>query len=402
MNYQTEVLNKLLDKYEKRTEGSNRRVLIIPDKKEISVPDTESEDYYEFRSSMISLKEKGYIDFDWIRKDYIINSIWLQLDKAEEIYSLLNRESRTSKVSSVVAMIDAIIPQITTKWIYNYLSDSKNDLIKGNKLTGIWKKEPQFLKDFLNALKGIDKLENKTVSMRSFSVKIYDNSKTFEKTIKNSIIPIIKKYEPDLQYAEELSDREVLAQVGIIMMSEIFEFCGKVKINYHNGIVDYSPITKGACISGDSIWEITGISIFETDKIIFIENKTNYTEYCLNNKSDNELVVYHGGFYSPQRAEFFRKLCGKTEIPVFFWGDIDYGGFKMFMRLKNNIVKHLLPMNMDTDCYNRYKNNGLPRDDNYIKVLRTLTDDPDYALFGGVINAIIENKVTVEQESFLG
>ena len=237
--------------------------------------------------------------------------------------------------------------------------------------------------------------------MRAFSVKTYEDSKKFEREIKQHIVPVIKKFEPDLLDAEEISDRAVLAQVGIIMMPEVFEFCGNVKVHFTNGTVDFSPISKGACISSESISDILSIDISETDRIIFIENKTNYTEYCLNNKTERELVVYHGGFYSPQRGDFFRRLCAETDIPVYFWGDIDYGGFKMFVRLKNNIIHSLQPLNMDIHSYNRYKISGLKKNDDYITKLKALAENPDYMMFNDVIAAIADEKITVEQESFL-
>lgn len=199
----------------------------------------------------------------------------------------------------------------------------------------------------------------------------------------------------------DVSDREVLAQVGIIMMSEIFEFCGNVRINFVGGTVDFSPIKNGACVLDESVSDICSIDIFDTDKIIFIENKTNYTEYCLNRQTDRELVVYHGGFYSPKHGEFFRKLCDGKDIPTYLWSDIDYGGFRMFMRLKKNIVPSLEPLNMNIDSFERYKEKGLKRDDKYIMTLQKLTEDPDYSVFYEVISAIINSKVTVEQECFL-
>ena len=185
------------------------------------------------------------------------------------------------------------------------------------------------------------------------------------------------------------------------MMSEIFEFCGNVRINFVGGTVDFSPIKNGACVLDESVSDICSIDIFDTDKIIFIENKTNYTEYCLNRQTDRELVVYHGGFYSPKHGEFFRKLCDGKDIPTYLWSDIDYGGFRMFMRLKKNIVPSLEPLNMNIDSFERYKEKGLKRDDKYIMTLQKLTEDPDYSVFYEVISAIINSKVTVEQECFL-
>ena len=62
--------------------------------------------------------------------------------------------------------------------------------------------------------------------------------------------------------------------------------------------------------------------------------KTNYSEYCLNSKLSDELVIFHGGFYSPAHGVFFRFIADaaeKNDIPVFFWADIDYGGLTQLL-----------------------------------------------------------------------
>ena len=400
MDYKSDVLNKLLDKYENRVPGSNRRVRIICRNNEVRIPDIEDEDYRDFRDDMLYLKSKGFIDFDWVRKDYIIDSIWLNLSNADTVFHYLEREKRTSRVDDVAKLIDMAVSEVRTGWIYTFLKNSREYIQAVNRLSGIWSKNNELISAFLAALTDIDKLES-AVSMRAFSVKVYGDSKKFERDIKQYLIPVIKNNEPDLADVDEISDREALAQVGIIMMPEIFEFCGNVSICFAGGTVDFSPISKGTCISSETVSDIKYINVFETDRIIFIENKTNYSEYCLNNKTDRELVVYHGGFYSPQRGDFFRKLCSGNNIPAYFWGDIDYGGFKMFVRLKNNIINRLQPLNMDICCYNLYKSKGLKKNDDYIIKLLALTENPDYYIFRDVIGAIAAEKITVEQESFL-
>lgn len=402
MDYEVIVLNKLIDKFEVRTVGSNRRVLIKCDKGEINIPDIESNEYDIFKSDMLSLKSKNYIDFDWVQKDYLIEKIWLNIDNVSEAYRYLEREDKSSKINSVISLIDNAMTAAGPCWVHDYFERTRDNIIKCSKLTGIWNSEHKLLNDFLDALINISRLKEKAVSMRAFSVNIYGDSKYFEREIKQYIIPVIKNYEPDLADTDDISEREVLAQSGIVMMPEIFEFCGNVKILFDNGTVDFSPIKKGACISSECVSDICSIEMFDTDRILFIENKTNYSEYCLNNKCKSELIVYHGGFYSPQRGEFFKKLCSEINIPVYFWGDIDYGGFKMFVRLKKNIVPALQPFNMDIASYNLYKSNGLKRNDNYILKLNELTNEPDFAVFSDVISAIAHEKVTVEQESFIG
>lgn len=401
MDYEILVLDKLLDKYEKRVSTSNHRVLIDLKKKDVKVPDIESSEYIEFREAMIRLKNKNFIDADWIRKDYIIKSVWLNLNSVDNVYQYLERPSYNSKSAAIVSIIETSLQKISTEWIRILLGSERDVILSKGKITGIWGKERGVITDFLSALEGIDKLNGNAVSMRAFSIQTYGDSKKFEREVKQLVVPVIKRYEPNLIDTEEISDREALSQVGIIMMPEIFEFCGNVKIVLSNGEIDFSPMAKGSCISSECVSDICNIEIFNTDRIVFIENKTNYSEYCLNFRGEREFVVYHGGFYSPQRGEFFRKLCAKTNLPVYFWGDIDYGGFKMFMRLKNNIIKSLKPLNMDLVSYNRYKSNGLSKNDEYIVKLKTLKSDKDYYEFFDVINAIIAEKTTVEQEAFL-
>lgn len=401
MDYETLILDKLLDKYEGRVPTSNRKVRIVLDKNEVTVPNIESSEYIEFRETMLCLKSKDFIDVDWVRKDYIIKSVWLNLDNVDTVYHYLERQTRNSKVVAILNTIETVLQKITTGWIRAYLESEQDSVLSKGKITGIWCKEKTVIADFLSALEGIDKLNGNAVSMRVFSIQTYGDSKKFQREIKQLIIPVIKRYEPNLADVEEISEREVLAQVGIVMMPEIFEFCGNIKIVFSDGEVDFSPIVNGSCISSECVSDICNVEIFNTDRIVFIENKTNYSEYCLNSRSERELVVYHGGFYSPQRGEFFRKLCAETDIPVYFWGDIDYGGFKMYMRLKNNIINKLRPFNMDLTSYNRYKSNGLSRNDEYIVKLNILKSDEDYYEFFDVIDAIIAEKTTVEQEAFL-
>ena len=51
--------------------------------------------------------------------------------------------------------------------------------------------------------------------------------------------------------------------------------------------------------------------------------------------------------------------------------------------------------------YNSYKSKGLQKSDDYIIKLSTLKADEDYYEFFDVIDAIVAEKTTVEQEAFL-
>jgi hypothetical protein len=73
----------------------------------------------------------------------------------------------------------------------------------------------------------------------------------------------------------------------------------------------------------------------------------------------------------------------------------------MFIRLRDNIVPALKPLNMDTEAFSSHSEKLLGRNDKYIHKTLQLLTDPDYECFYDVINMIAKRKGTVEQECFL-
>lgn len=182
----------------------------------------------------------------------------------------------------------------------------------------------------------------------------------------------------------------------------MIEFSGNCNIFTPNEILDCSVFVSGTALNCYFIDNIKGIEINNIKTIIFIENRTNYYDYILH-KKENELVIFHGGFYSPKKARFFEKIneAIDSNMQVYFWGDIDLGGFKMFVRLKENIIPNLKPLNMGVVEYRKYLNSGLDKDNKYLDLLKELLNNNKYELFYDVIENIILNKKAIEQEIFL-
>ena len=164
-------------------------------------------------------------------------------------------------------------------------------------------------------------------------------------------------------------------------------------------MIDMSCFNKGFCLQSETVQDIQQFNLEHIHKILFIENRTTYLSTVLNGIDDNMLVIYHGGFYSPLKGELIRKLYNASENTEFmFWGDIDLGGFMMYERLNKNIIPELKPYRMDIRAYSDGKSHGLSRSVDYCNKLRTyLSNNPD-SIFKDVIEKIIRNEKTVEQE----
>ena len=404
MDYRKQLLNDLLDKYEKSTQTEFKRRIMLDCTKLSYLDITDPEQKRQFLDAVTELSEKELAFYDWERKGLVVKHVWLNTDKADEAFAFIGRKSASSAANELVALFGEYSERIHTLWITEYLNNQICEISERSKPVEKWQNDIALVKDILKSLDETDKLAG-SISMRAFSIRLYDDSKYFENNIKKYIADIAAKNEPELKAMDELSEREILAQIGIIMMPETFEFCGDITIGFADGEVDFSPIKNGSCITSDCVKDIRYITLGRhISRILFIENKTNYSEYCLNTKRSDELVIYHGGFYSPAHRDFFRFIADsarRDNIPVYFWADIDYGGFRMFVRLRNNIIPELKPLNMDTDAYSAHTEKLLVRNDKYIQRLLELLDDPDYEVFYDVINKIAQKKGTVEQECFL-
>ncbi len=133
-----------------------------------------------------------------------------------------------------------------------------------------------------------------------------------------------------------------------------------------------------------------------------IENKTNYDEYLLSELTQGTLAVYHGGFLSPQKKKLFQKLgeAVQSNCDVFFWADIDLGGFQMFAQLQR-LIPSLKPLRMSGSDVDKYHANGLVRPESYLDSLKSALVHQEYPLFADAIQEILKYGVTIEQEAFL-
>ena len=124
-------------------------------------------------------------------------------------------------------------------------------------------------------------------------------------------------------------------------------------------------------------------------------------------KSDDELVVFHGGCYSPLKGKWFQKIyvgCQKQKekIQYFHWSDIDVGGFQIFRRLQRNIVFELEPYKMDVNTLEKYRDDAIEiKSASYLKKLSELGQNLEYACFRDVIFVMLKYHIRLEQEKIV-
>lgn len=407
MNYKEIILNKLLDKFEKSKsylQDTNRRIML----KVESIKQYNIQNYEEkmlFHEVVKDLKNKGIIDFKWVKfeEENIMEEIWLIKEKVDKAYEEVKRKNPKQSYTEILKLLNSV--DFRQEWIQRFCDDMKEYMQKFQKENTLLPKEKA--RDIIKALQEIDKMQSldktATVLKRIFSIRCYNNSKYFEREIEKNLVRIVKKYytNEDLNITE-LNDDELLAQIGIVRYPEILEFCGNMKCVLNGEELTFSDATLGSYINSYTVLNIDKVQLIDVKKVIFIENKTNYINYIENKKND-EFVIYHGGVYSPIKGEFFSKIykAVKGKAQFYHWSDIDIGGFNIFTRLKNNIIEELIPFKMDVSTLIKYKDSWQNFNEDYKNRLQKLRSLDRYECFFDVIDFMLKNNVRLEQESII-
>ena len=405
------ILNRLLDKFENskhlsEPNASRRRVMLRIDRKEL--PEYKYEDAVvrdAYNAAARELEQQAFVYLEWARKQSVLSSIVLNLEQVTQSYEWVGRVHPRKRAEEVANLITQKLADNHIPWIAAWRDAVCAQARHNMKVPTFCKDNNSLLQDLLLVFQRYAELSG-SVTMRAFSSQCFHDTKYFERNVRELFLSIARRYNTQLAAActeAELGERDQLAFLGIYARPELYEFSGDCTIWLRKGKLCLGATEPyGLALPSTLVPEIVDIDLKSIQCITFIENKTNYDEYLLAEKQQEELVVYHGGFLSPQKKKLFEKLdaaAGKT-MKIRFWADIDLGGFCMFENLQT-VCPQLEPMRMSGGFVEQYHKNGLKRSEQYLKKLEKERDAGEHPLFADAIGKILQYGVTIEQETFL-
>ena len=411
MTEQHIILNRLLDKFENSKHLSEpgtslRRVMLRVDKKELPeyrYEDATTRDAYNEAARM--LESKKMVQLEWVKDRPLLSEVVLNLEQVSLCYTALGRVHPKTRANHIATLIDGSLEGISIPWIVAWKEDICSEAVEHLKIPNFCKTDDTFLLDLLRSFRECAALPG-SITMRAFSIKCFSDTKYFERNIRDLFLRIARKYDNALALACEennLGEKEQLAFLGIYARPEYYELAGNCLIRTQQGELNLKASGHcGLALPSTLIDSITEIEMSSIDCITFIENKTNYDEYIASEKQSGELVIYHGGFLSPQKRHLFMLIAnGAAEISTIrFWADIDKGGFQMFQQLQE-LIPALVPMRMSGEFVDKFHEHGLVRSKEYLSALKADLNNGKHLLFKDAVEKILSFGVTIEQEAFL-
>jgi len=410
-DYKNQILSQLLDWYESspaylRNEApGQRRIMRLYDNGKTDFPAYDIENHIlrkDINQAVLVLAELGIIGFEWMQgqREHIIARVWLISDRLHEAYSCANRQPKHVQADTVVLQLRKMSASLSEPWAIDWVQEQIESVTRKRAIGNSLPTDESELADLFRTIAALDKRSEAETLERVFSIHFFGDSKRFEHAVRTRLIRILKKH---FAQEDDMTDESVLRLVGLTRAPEQFEFSGKLTLALPQGEIDFSLLPYGATITSEDVNAGELICNINTRRVMSIENKANYIDYVRKNQSDNELVIYHGGQYSPAKRIFFQKLCAALpkDCSIFHWGDIDFGGFSMLGRLRREIFCNVQPWRMGIPELEEYSQYCKGFEKNYAKKLSTLLTLPELDDCADCIKYMLRHAVRLEQEAML-
>ena len=384
------ILNKLLDKYEKSklSKGGTaiNRSIKLNTKDDVlkSYTSFDSYKYSDDNDAVIrKLESQGFIIAEFDNETF--KSLTLNISNINSIYEYLNRNKPSDELNKIRKIINQYnynnFMDMFLEYVSSYI-DEKYDFPK-NYFSNAYQ-----LELILHIFSKMFELTNE-IKKRDFSAKYLGDSKIFE-TVQGRIIKIIKDFDGN----EYTSDDDVLASYNIVKNSSYAMVKNRLIFKINNSILNLNDFKYELLLSDEMIESLVLINS-EVSKIITVENLTSF--YSINDV--NSVIIYLAGFHNHTKQKLLLKIYEKYPMADYFhFGDIDAGGFLIFNNLieKTKIPFKPYKMSISELESNKTKLKGLTENDK--KRLNKMLNDSRFNIFYNTIRYMLKNNVKLEQE----
>lgn len=408
-DYETWILEQLLARLERSRHalvpGASRRpVFLRCDAREF--PDYWDDRSADFRllihAAVARLAAEGLVEPRWVRarEGKEPERIDLNLSRAEEAYRRIGRTPPWAQRDRLAA-VAARWSWPPGDWWERFRHDLLEALARGRALPGGLRRDadPRVLSDLLRVLDAIERLEGE-VPRRVFSLQVLGDSKRLEEVLLPHLSRILAAYHPacGTEDTEDEKGIDPLAQVGLVPHPRPVLLAGPVVLEGPGGRrLDLGAFQPYVGLPPQAL--DAPLLAWRAQRVITVENLTSFHRLAAA-RPEPWLAVYLGGFHAGPGIRFLRQLAIRAPGLAFYhWGDIDLGGFRIFVHLRRLTGLPLQPYRMDVPTYRDHLHLARPFGPRYRVALAALLDDPEYAVFHDLIRVMLAEGKRLEQES---
>lgn len=397
MDYIKSILDKLLDKADRiqtRRGATMQRISLYVGKDKI-FSEYWAEDFYCYRPDIHEavdfLSRKGFVFADYDSHTELLKKVTLNTDNIAEAYAFLGRTPKQTTIANEIRDAKELLSEFEgSKVSFRYLSEMTRLLESGNAHLAYFKSFEE-LAATAHMVKEIEDNDDE-ILLRNFSKKKFRDSKLVERN-GSKLVRIFNEFDE-----RHYSDFSELCEAHYIVKDKGYAyakhgFCFKI----HDQIVDLDALKADFAFSDEAIDNMEILSVSKR-QVVTIENLTTFHYY----NNSEAIIIYLGGYHNTIKRKLLHKLRSFDEGLLWLhMGDIDWGGFEIFMHLRNMTGINFVPFNMGIHELIAHEDECSPITENDRRKLELLLQNPDAKIFHDTIQFMLKHGYKLEQESLV-
>lgn len=393
MDYSKDILNSLVDMYERREgyikEPSSLRAIQIDIKKNYPayVDRYDHNAYKDINAAIEKLISEGVI-ISKLESTGVYSNVRLNIDRISDCYKRLNRKSIPEQCEYIKQIL-SLFENDNYGLLNNIISDWMNLAVNYRKLPYDLKYDGKRLKDVLTILEAVFKIEQESY-IRNFSTAVFKDSKRFQKEFKSCIESILFDYTDD-----PIEKDKILEYYNLYENPTYVYIKGDMVISFDNSTIYANELPDGIALSNASLKRIKNIKVL-AKAIITVENLTTYHD---ENKKE-AVYIYLGGYNNKSKKELLEKIYKDNRFCEYLHeGDIDIYGFLILENLKERTGIPFKPLLMDVNTLKRFYEAGIYKELNISDIRMIEKNRENLKEYSEVLDFMLLNNCKVEQES---
>jgi hypothetical protein len=394
MDYGKDILNRLIDMYERRgafdKDASSLRAIQLEVKKVYpAYVDRYNHDAY--KDINVAIEKICIEGFVFAEKSSAgqYSKVRLNISCVSECYRKLKRTSipaQCEKVKKILAeYLDCEWPLLQA-----IIKDWSKRLEEYKKLPYDLKYDGKRVSEIIQVLKAILKLNSETY-IRNFSTAVFKDSKRFQKEFRSTVESIL------FDYTDEVVEKDdILGFYNLYEKPTYVMIKGNVVIQFDISVIDVSEMPDGIALSNASLKKIRTVMV-KANKVITVENLTTYHD----SDEDDAVHIYLGGYHNHSKQVLLEKIYLENKNKDYFHkGDLDVYGFLILENLKEKTGIPFTPLMMDVATIERFYKAGLYKElaASDVKIIEE-KKNTKLASYADVLQFMLDNNCKVEQES---
>ena len=348
MDYIKDILNRLIDMYERREgfkkEPSSLRVIQADIKKTYPeyVDRYNHSVYKDINTAIEKLISENLIESK-ADESGKYEKVKLNVESIAECYKRVKRidiPKRCEKIKEVLDLFkDKKLPVLRCI-IYDW-----------SKLISNYKKLPYDIKydkerlfNILKILEAILELGRESY-IRNFSTAMFKDSKRFQREFKSTVESIL------FDYTDEVVEKDKILEYYNLYENPTYVYIkGDIVIEFEDSVIYVREINGGIALSNSALEKIKEIKVI-AKSVITVENLTTYHD----EDEKDSVYIYLGGYHNKSKQIILKKIYYENKHCEYLHeGDIDVYGFLILENLKEKTGIPFRPLNMGVDTLKRF------------------------------------------------